>query len=240
MSQDKDTQHNDIDVDTHNNLDENDIESESIDNGIEGVTFIEPDPSKKMTSAKRKRVEKAKAKVNLAKRRQELFSELSKLMLTEEELPNFKSTTKLGIETDSDNKDIIIVPRKAKPKVIENKEKTTIKEPEKVTKVVVSTDGKKTFGFGFISDKINVVDKNDPSAISNNPKSTEKVLFVNTKKSESSDDSDDVSNEMSTDDNVSNDDLDNEMSVDEDNEESDTTRYIKRQTNRVLSIQQNI
>ena len=111
------------------------------------VKFIEPDPSKKMTQKKKKRIEKAKQKINLKERRMFLFNELSRIMLTEDEMPNIKSTTKLGLEMDSENKEnIIIMPKKAVQKEKPKKKMEEVKEEEKVTKLIIN-DGKKTFGF---------------------------------------------------------------------------------------------
>ena len=58
-------------------MEEDEIEKEEKQ---EPIRFIEPDPSKKMTSKKKKRIEKAKQKINLKERRMELFNELSKIM----------------------------------------------------------------------------------------------------------------------------------------------------------------
>ncbi|ELP87501.1 ATP-dependent RNA helicase, putative [Entamoeba invadens IP1] len=144
----------------------------------------------KMTSAKKRRVEKALNKISLKNRRVQLFEELTKYMLTDEELPNLKSSTLLGVETDEENKVVVIIPKKAtavqkKPKVVKKVEE------EKVTKIVVE-DGKKTFGFGFSTEKVQLEDK---------PKEPEKpklgrVVLINTKmESEESSESNDEEEE---------------------------------------------
>ena len=114
-----------------------------------------------MTTKKKKRIEKAKQKINLKERRLFLFNELSKIMLTEDEMPNIKSTTKLGLEMDSENKEnIIIMPKKAVPKEKPKKKVEEVKEEEKVTKLIIN-DGKKTFGFGFLNDQMEIVMKTE-------------------------------------------------------------------------------
>ncbi|EMD45017.1 ATP-dependent RNA helicase, putative [Entamoeba histolytica KU27] len=152
----------------------------------EEIQFIEPNLNKRMTSAKRKRVEKAKKKINLKQRRQELFEELSKIMLTEEELPNLKSSTKLGIDMDAENQEnVIIMPKKVQKKEVVKKKVENKVEEEKITKIVVS-DGKKTFGFGFVNEKMEVVEKDEKKG------RDEKVVFV---KEESSEESEEMSEE---------------------------------------------
>ena len=195
-------------------------ELETTQPGMEGITFIEPDPNKKMTSAKRKRVEKAKQKVNLMKRRKTLFEEISKLMLTEEELPNLRSTTKLGLEMDEDNKeDIVIMPKKMKAKEEEKKPKVKVEDvKDNVAKILVE-DGKKTFGFGFINDKLKFVD--NAEEMEDEKPQMGKVLFVNNDKM--SDDEDDENeneeeNEVSEENNETN---DNETNENEDESEDE-------------------
>lgn len=154
---------------------------------VQGVTFIEPDSNTKMTAAKKKRVEKARQKVALKVRRQELFRELSKMMLTSEELPNFRSSTMLGVDMDAENKEnIVIMPKKAVPKQPKQKKTPVKEEPEKVTQIVVA-DGKKTFGFGFVNDNVKVVEKEQEVV---QPKmDVERVIFINTPKEEEEDSS---------------------------------------------------
>ena len=192
----------------------------------ETVKFIEENENgekKRMTTKKKKRIEKAKAKISLKERRKFLFEELSKIMLTDDELPNIKSTTKLGIEMDSENKEnIIIMPKKAVVKQKEKK-KEEVKEEEKVTKLIIN-DGKTTFGFGFLNDQMEIIQKQteqDEEKKKENKKAltNEKVLFI-ANEEESSSDEDDEDNQEENEDN----DNSNGMSEDsnsEENEEND-------------------
>ncbi|EDR29329.1 ATP-dependent RNA helicase, putative [Entamoeba dispar SAW760] len=170
----------------------------------EEIQFIEPNLNKRMTSAKRKRVEKAKKKINLKQRRQELFEELSKIMLTEEELPNLKSSTKLGIDMDAENQEnVIIMPKKVQKKEVVKKKIENKETEEKVTKIVVN-DGKKTFGFGFVNEKMEVVDKDEKKG------RDEKVVFVKEESSEESEEN-------------------KEMSEDQEEETKDTKEEVKEE-----------
>ena len=223
-------EHEEIISNEQNNEEEKDIISST-------VKFIEPDPNKKMTQKKKKRIEKAKQKINLKERRLFLFNELSKIMLTEDEMPNIKSTTKLGLDEDAENKEnIIIMPKKAIQKEKPKKKVEEVKEVEKVTKLIIN-DGKKTFGFGFLNDQMEIVMKNEENEKEKKEKekrnelTEEKVLFVNNNMSEDSDedesenenDSEEFENESnnSNEEESNENESDNEMSEEENENEKE-------------------
>ncbi|EDR28873.1 ATP-dependent RNA helicase, putative [Entamoeba dispar SAW760] len=125
-------------------------------------------------------------------------------MLTEEELPNLKSSTKLGIDMDAENQEnVIIMPKKVQKKEVVKKKIENKETEEKVTKIVVN-DGKKTFGFGFVNEKMEVVDKDEKKG------RDEKVVFVKEESSEESEEN-------------------KEMSEDQEEETKDTKEEVKEE-----------